>query len=371
MPSTRQRLVSLPIMLLILLHHADANDATKPQATLFPDTGQTLRYTPTYGEDADYIGDEPSFVVNNDGTVTDKLTNLTWQQTDGGEMTWEQAQAYAKACRIGGHADWRLPTSIELFGIMNHGKHGPAMDTRFFPRSDARYWWSDAARADDRSKVWVVNTGGGIGAHAKSETYSAGGDRPIHVRCVRGNATLGAGPVLVDNGDGTVSDQRTGLLWQKIQVDQTMTWEEAIGFCEGLTLGGRDDWRLPNIKELRSLSDDRIANPSLDTAFFPKAASDFYWSSTTLGNRPERAWYVDFTTGLVTYSDKVERLLVLAVTDNRSTPGTRDKSNIQPPPETRQPPPENRRRPEAQPPGGGRGKPNDRANRPRRNGERP
>ena len=56
-----------------------------------PDTGQTTTYTTTSGEDADFIINPPSFTLNGDGPVTDNNTGLMWQQTDGGEMTWEQA----------------------------------------------------------------------------------------------------------------------------------------------------------------------------------------------------------------------------------------------------------------------------------------
>lgn len=81
---------------------------------------------------------------NGDGTVTDQVTGLMWQQTDGGEMTWERAQEYARQLRLGGHREWRLPASMELFSILDHGKHGPAMDTDYFTRTEARYWWTDS-----------------------------------------------------------------------------------------------------------------------------------------------------------------------------------------------------------------------------------
>jgi hypothetical protein len=267
-------------------------------------------------------------IDNQDGTVSDQVTGLMWQKTDGGEMTWDKAKKYAQDCRLGGHSDWRLPTSIELFTIMDHGKHGPAMDTEYFPKTEARYWWSNATRADDLSKVWVVNTGGGIGAHAASETISAGGDRPIHVRCVRGDNNLGSGPRLKDNGDGTILDTRTGLIWLQLPSERKMTWEESLKYCVELRVNDHKDWRLPNIKELRSLSDDQIIRPSIDRKFFPKVGSDLFWSSTTQSNRPERAWYMDFSTGLVTYSDKSDALYVLALRDGNALAGSREKPEL-------------------------------------------
>ena len=228
-------------------------------------------------------------------------------------MIWEQAQRYASELQLGGYSDWRLPNSLELFSIMNHGRSGPAMDTAYFPRTEARYWWTDTTRADDATRVWVVNTGGGIGAHPLSEAISAGGDRPMHVRCVRGDSPFATGPRLHDNGDGTVTDQQTSLTWQKLQSQEPMAWEDALGYCAELRLGDRKDWRLPNIKELRSISDDRRTQPSLDSAFFPHAHPAYYWSSTSQSNQPERAWFVDFSTGLVSYSEKSDRFLVFAV----------------------------------------------------------
>ncbi len=73
----------------------------------------------------------------------------------------------------------------------------------------------------------------------------------------------------VDNGDGTVSDTCTGLMWQQDTADTNgdgvielgplssdrRPWCEALAFCENLTFAGHDDWRLPNIRELQSIVD--------------------------------------------------------------------------------------------------------------------
>lgn len=296
------------------------------QPARLPDTGQTNHFTQTFGEDSDFTGSGPSYVDNGDGTVTDLVTGLIWQKTDGGEMAWEKAKEYARNLRLGGQQDWRLPMSMDLFSILNHDRHGPAMDTHFFTRTDAQYWWTDSALAGDNSKVWLVNAGGGIGAHSSRETTSAGGDRAVHVRCVRGESPFGRGPSLRDNADGTVTDEKTGLIWQKIASDQAMTWEQALKYCGELKLAGQTDWRLPNIKELRSLSDNRKVEPSLDKTFFPKAQPASYWSSTTHFNRPQQAWFVDFKTGLVSHEDKPQPYWVLAVRGGVAVPASKTKT---------------------------------------------
>lgn len=289
--------------------------AATPQYRL-ADTGANRTFTATFGEDSDFTGNVQVFKDNGNGTVTDRLTGLVWQKADGGEMTWEKAKSYAADLKLGGRDDWRLPTSMELFAMLNQGMHGPALDTSVFTRSEARYWWTDSAGGSD--KVWLANTGGGIGAHRKSEAVSAGGDRPIHAWCVAGASLTGRGPVLVDNRDGTVTDQRTGLVWQKAPLAKDMTWEQALAHCASLPPSKAGRWRLPNVKELRSLSDDEKSEPSVDTKLIPGLRAGPHWSSTSQVNRPARAWYVDFESGLVTYEDKTTALSVIAVSGGQA-----------------------------------------------------
>ena len=106
-----------------------------------------------------------------------------------------------------------------------------------------------------------------------------------------------------DSGDGTVTDENTGLMWQQGE-GGSMNWEDAISYCEGLFLAEYVDWRLPNIKELESISDDSLYNPSIDTNFFPNAHSSAYWSSTTHAFLTSNAWGVLFYDGGVGYISK-------------------------------------------------------------------
>jgi hypothetical protein len=281
---------------------------------LLPDTGQSASYTTTEGEDADFTINPPSYTDNNNGTVTDNVTSLMWQQTDGGEMTFENASAYCAGLRLGGYNDWRLPVCIELFGINNYNKLNPALNTTYFIKTPAEYWWTSITRADDASAVWVVNAGGGIGAHPKSETISAGGSKRFHVRAVRKqDAGLSVGVHFIDNGDGTITDNYTRLIWQKVQPQGTFTWEEALTYAAGLTLAGKSDWRLPNVKEIQSLSDEKLSKPSFNKNYFTGILSGNYWSSTTMINAAVKAWDINVEYGIVSYSDKSNREYVLCV----------------------------------------------------------
>jgi uncharacterized protein (TIGR03437 family) len=125
-----------------------------------------------------------------------------------------------------------------------------------------------------------------------------------------GNPTAAA---FTDHGDGTITDNRTGLMWQKDE-NPPQTWEEALAFAYALRLANYDDWRVPNSKELRSLHSDYRVRPSIDSAFFPGAAQAPYWSSTTqIGQNGITAWTLDFTLGVLSYHPKTDRLRLRAV----------------------------------------------------------
>jgi uncharacterized protein (TIGR03437 family) len=279
-----------------------------------PGTGQTARYGSTFGQDADYPLSPPSFFVNGDGTVTDMVTGLIWQQSEGPEMQYESAAPYCKSVTLGGFKDWRLPFAHEGYSILNHGSVNPALDTRAFTKGSAEYWWTSEARADDATRIWVTNAGGGIGAHPKTETVSAGGARKIQVRCVRSSiAVTSLRANFTDNGDGTVTDNHTGLMWQKADSGTAMPWDDALRYSEGLSLAGFDDWRVPNIKELQSINEERLVNPSLDRTYFSGMLPAETWSSTTQINSPTKAWTVDFALGIASYREKAESLRVRSV----------------------------------------------------------
>ncbi len=281
-----------------------------------PDTGQTKSYTITFGEDHDYNTNVPYFIKHENGTVTDSITGLMWQSSDGGEMKYEKALLYADTLTLGGYADWRLPNGHELFSILNHQLSNPATDQAVFEKTGAEYWWSSELQVNDANKVWVTNAGGGIGNHSKSETISAGGTKRFHVRAVRDVETPVILPQkILDNFDGTVTDLATGLIWnQEISAD-SLTWENALVAAETLEYAGSRAWRLPNIKELQSISDAERINPCFYQGIFSNASIGKFWSSTTLPNQITRAWYLDSRFGITTYDQKIRRFKIILVRD--------------------------------------------------------
>jgi len=116
-------------------------------------------------------------------------------------------------------------------------------------------------------------------------------------------AAAPAGRYTVSNG--TVLDQKTGLTWQQSTVNTTYSYGDAMTYCSGNTpaLPG-SGWRLPTMKELLSIVDDRAATPpTLDTAFFLSAQAGWYWTGTPSALMASNVWIVTFGNGGVFSKD--------------------------------------------------------------------
>ena len=302
------------ILLFVIFVHQLQSQSIKKVLDKLPDTGQSKSYTDTLGEDSDYTINAPELIDNLDGTITDKITGLMWQKVDGGEMTHSSALQYADSLTLGSFTDWRLPIAFEIYSIQNLQVNNPALNTTYFTKSNAEYWWTSDLQVNDNSRVWVSNAGGGIGNHLKSETISAGGTKRYHARAVRNikeNISLQKRFEVID--DDVVVDSLTGLMWQRKISNNPMTWENALAFSEQLSLGNYNDWRLPNIKELHSIHMVKEFMPCLDRIAFPLADIRKLWSSTTQNNQATRAWYFDTNFGITTQEAKSTALYVLCV----------------------------------------------------------
>jgi len=142
-----------------------------------------------------------------------------------------------------------------------------------------------------------------------------------------------------DNGDGTVTDTCTGLMWQQRTADVNgdgevtasptdlygldgITWQQALKYCEALEFAGYDDWRLPNARELESIVNYSGREPCIDSAF--EAESLRYWTSSNLepagevGDNPTAAGFVAFShSGRVYHATKTRACLLRAVRNMR------------------------------------------------------
>jgi hypothetical protein len=99
-----------------------------------------------------------------------------------------------------------------------------------------------------------------------------------------------------DNGDGTITDKVTGLIWQKVASTTYGTPAAAAQYCVALRLAGKADWRLPTAIELASIVDYAATNPAIDTNVFP-SVSGYFWTATASAPAPTTSWAIDFDNG--------------------------------------------------------------------------
>jgi sulfatase modifying factor 1 len=113
-------------------------------------------------------------------------------------------------------------------------------------------------------------------------------------------------PSYTDNGDGTVTDNGTGLVWQQSAPTTPFTQAAALAYCAGLNLNGYTDWRLPWVVELVSIVDPSTYNSSINNTVFPNTRSSFFWSSTPAAGASNVAWSVIFRLGSISQAGMSE-----------------------------------------------------------------
>jgi hypothetical protein len=329
-----------------------------------------------YGQDAHYSSNAFSFSDNGDGTVTDNNTKLTWQQVPTTEkFMWSEAIEYCENLSLSSYDDWRTPSLYELISIEDFSDGWPYIDTSYFSLGDLaiskelQFWSSNYYLANDIGKAFGLNYGTGhIKAYSAQVTTGGEGAPPVdgspqgttsndttpppmnetnttmpppmennatmptmnniaakYVRCVRGDA-YGVSH-LIDNGDGTITDTTSGLMWMKNDSGEGLDWESALLYAESLEYAGYSDWKLPNVKELQSIVDYSGVYPAISKSYFNTTDSDaYFWSSTSAyfskvseeQSKRYWAWYVAFGyavdgngedshgAGAVRYDTKVE-----------------------------------------------------------------
>ncbi len=341
------------------------DDGVVPDVTyVVVDTGQTTFYDdsgaistpsvgdPFYGQDAQYVGNQPSYTLSADGlTVYDNVTGLTWTQSpdlDGDsdidvndKVTYDEALVHPNtlnAQNYGGYSDWRLPTIKELYSLIDFrgldpsGYEGtdtsgltPFIDTDYFDfgygDTGAGERIIDAQMAS--STLYVGNTANDGGATLFGVNFADGrikgygltlfgSDKTFYAYFVRGNTDYGLNQ-FADNGDGTIADNATGLVWSQDDSGSGMNWEDALAWVQQKNdenYLGHNDWRLPDAKELQSIVDytrspwttnsaaiDPLFNTTAVTIEDGSTDYPFYWSGTTHANwlgGGDNAAYISF-----------------------------------------------------------------------------
>ena len=119
----------------------------------------------------------------------------------------------------------------------------------------------------------------------------------------------------IDHSNGTVTDSKTGLMWMKCSLGQsgndcatggtnTYNWQEALVTADGYSFAGYTDWRLPNIKELRSIVEQRCYDPSINLDVFPATPISNVWSASPYSYLSNSTWVVDSYYGVASHDDR-------------------------------------------------------------------
>ncbi|MFN5211103.1 DUF1566 domain-containing protein [Brevundimonas sp.] len=262
---------------------------------------------PFSGQDAQSPGTPASYRDNADGTVTDLVTGLQWAKAPSERMTFAELPAFARASRIGGHDDWRVPSVKELYSLIDFrgGYSGdpqtsrPYIDTEAFSfRYASGTGLGDAVHGQRPIDVqlWTATRylgrtmGGdetvfGVNfADGRIKGYPMMDPANRMLTPNRLAVLLVRGPAYGQNSfeptPQTVRDHATGLEWQRSDSGQALSWGDGLAYCNGLALDGHGDWRLPNAKELQTIVDyGRI--PAIAAPFRLVQGDVYLWSSTT------------------------------------------------------------------------------------------
>ncbi|MBK6999481.1 MAG: DUF1566 domain-containing protein [Rhodoferax sp.] len=274
---------------------------------------------------------QATLTINNDGTVTDPNTGLTWMRCSMGQ-TWDgstctgsaniysfyQAEALTSTVTFAGQSDWRMPNIRELQTIVDRSVYSPAIASGAFPNTPSWVFWSGSPDANTSYAAWSVYFGDGFASRSRNKSEY------LAFRMVRGGQSFDsllavARPTsdYVDNGNGTVTHTPTNLTWKRCAQGQTWTgstcsgtasfytFDQANTLTGTTTFAGQNDWRVPTENELISLVDYSIVQyndgPAINSSVFPAIPDpyflNYFWSASPQAGSSTNAWYIDFDLG--------------------------------------------------------------------------
>jgi len=309
---------------LVSQQYASYNLVDTGQINCYNSTGSNVSCSNS-GQDAAYTRNQPSYTNNGNGTILDNISGLTWQDSpdsngDGtinssDKMTQSNAVSYCNNLVLAGQTDWRLPNIKTMYSLINFSGEDPFSDntSNLTPFIDTNYFdfsYGDTTAGERvidmqyaTSTFYVSTTMGGSEtmfgvnlADGRIKGYGTGGmggGKTFAVHCVRGESNYAINN-FSDNNNNTISDNATGLMWEKNDSQIGMNWDSAISYCESGSTAGYTDWRLPNAKELQSIVDytrspDTSNSAAIDSVFNSTSIINeggaidwgFYWTNTT------------------------------------------------------------------------------------------
>lgn len=270
------------------------------------------------------------------GCVYDNVTQLTWETktTDGGihdylrhytnkgkkarddsaDAAWLIEATDDEA--LCGATNWRLPDVLELQSIIDYGggsplKAGIFLDPTFFPYDTFGGAWTKVERVDEPKQAWYIHINGGdTGTKQRFDTSAYA--RLVHRATSLISSAQLSNDRFVPSPDGTeVKDTLTGLVWARCS--EGMAWNNGTQTCDGTDerfdrkealsyiKGQKGGWRIPNIKELLSISDLTAMLPAVDRIAFPNTPTTQYVLSSTYADAIGHLHVkiVDFSVGAV------------------------------------------------------------------------
>lgn len=232
--------------------------------------------------------------------VFDNNTGLVWEKSPVEEnYSWENVKEHCRDLSkkfYAGINNWRLPNMTEFQTIVDLSTPKPSTNANFTNMLETYFWTStEYLSGENANYPDLVHSfiNGGTAALSKTDGID------YKVLCVSGKelTTAEETDFEISSDNKTVTDKRTGLVWQKDPA-KDKNWQEALAYCKSLndsSYAGYNDWRLPDKNELVSLIHSK-------DSVLPKR--NYFWSSSTYNDQPKSAWYVYFTIADISATNK-------------------------------------------------------------------
>ena len=279
------------------------------------------------------------FLLENE-TVTDRQTGLMWIKNASlldFPLSWSEALNTVKELNVSGlygYHNWKIPNRKELFSLINHDTINPSLPIGHpFANVFNGYYWTSSTCARVPNQAWYIHLGGArvfkgmkhgsymvwpvrtLEKQSKSKLFQTGqkicfDENGMNIDCVDTgqDGEIQAGLKFTKSrftkSKQTISDNDTGLTWfRDANVHQDMIdWDSAFDLISKMNsemVCGHNDWRVPNIIELDSLTDMGQHSPALSAGHSFINVQEFYWSSTTSMYDMNYAWVLYMVDGAV------------------------------------------------------------------------